>query len=644
MDKKKKYGLNIDYFGNTHVGLVREENQDSFSKFPANSNDVYLPKGQLFIVADGIGGPAYGREASKSAIEIILNVFQKMPDDNIVHTLKLAFETANSKIFNSFRGNSKHQKMGASVSALVIKGNRAYIAHVGNCRIYHISKNNIEVVTAEHTVVNEQRNKNLRKNDDSDIKSTNAVLEKAIGFASIVDVDIIKNLVIHSGDSILLCSDGLAGIDNEAIRTIVTSNNAESACNTLMNLAVEKGGEDNITLQVIKVSGHDLVTVPENKENESNQIKKNLRLVLTAFVALTVAALGLIFYETVESVFSKPTKEVIESKAFTPEAFDTRISLDEASVDNLVFRAEQFFIEGKLDSSVILYNHVLKKNPEHTISNEALKIISQTYKEQADNLLDSAVYVEAQGIYYKAYSLQPADYELAELINYCEIQIESASNEEAEVKPEVSADNSNTGKIIEIEPQEIEVLDKTIEKIETEVAKIPDASYSFWKIGNLIEGDYLARGNDLIFHSTAKMKMGLNSYMLQGFKFEIEATYNKQPYSKRAGVIVGFYQNDNSGSDSYFLVSINDVGNLQLQKVTGLNAETIASIPIEKNFNMGKHHFNLKVDCTGNKISIFNDNVLLKTYENTYLVIGKIGLFADPYTNVEFSNFKLTPN
>ncbi|MDZ7344587.1 MAG: protein phosphatase 2C domain-containing protein, partial [candidate division KSB1 bacterium] len=128
--------LKITFANCSDLGLKRTENQDYFGKFPKTSDSLALPKGQLFVVADGMGGHLGGREASRLAVDTLGEVYYSEPAETIVSSLQRAMEEANQRIHAQSVGNPHFRGMGTTCTALVLKDDRAYIAHVGDSRAY----------------------------------------------------------------------------------------------------------------------------------------------------------------------------------------------------------------------------------------------------------------------------------------------------------------------------------------------------------------------------------------------------------------------------------------------------------------------------------------------------------------------------
>ncbi|MDZ7360215.1 MAG: Stp1/IreP family PP2C-type Ser/Thr phosphatase [candidate division KSB1 bacterium] len=246
-------GLVISYGHATHQGLKRTDNQDAFGKFPPDSLALSLPKGQLFIVADGMGGHAHGKEASAMAVQIVQQVYFADPNENIPDSLSRAFETANERIYQRATSTIEFRGMGTTCTALVLKDDRAYIAHVGDSRIYRITKSKIEQLTQDHTKVAEMKRLGILTESEAKSHPEKSHLYRALGIAPTVKVDLAADLPLRPGERFLLCTDGLAKIAERELKQIVLANSPPEACDKLIELANARGGSDNSTAQVIWV-------------------------------------------------------------------------------------------------------------------------------------------------------------------------------------------------------------------------------------------------------------------------------------------------------------------------------------------------------------------------------------------------------
>ncbi len=244
--------LTLAYSQLSDIGLLRTDNQDSCGKFPENSDDLYSKDGQLFIVADGMGGHRGGQQASSMAVSNIAKFYFDHPEMEIPSRLQQAFQETNQKILQFAQGNAEFHGMGTTCTCLALKGDRAYIAHVGDSRAYRIHHSGIEQLTRDHSQVAELQRQGILTEKEARQHPQRNLLNRALGARPEVEVDT-SELTIQAGDYFLLCSDGLAKVEDEALQEVVLSNAPEKACQKLVQLANNLGGEDNITVQIIRI-------------------------------------------------------------------------------------------------------------------------------------------------------------------------------------------------------------------------------------------------------------------------------------------------------------------------------------------------------------------------------------------------------
>ena len=237
----------------TDKGLRRSANEDSYGVFPRRSLESLGPKGRLFIVADGMGGLIDGRAASETAINIVHQVYFNNESEEISKSLRQAFTSANHQIFKMVEDCEPELKMGTTCTALVLAGNYGHYAHVGDSRIYRIRDSWIEQLTQDHTEVATMMYNDILTREEAQSHPERSVLDRAIGVEAQVEVDVETGILLQNGDYFVLCTDGLAKVILDEIKDIVLSRNPQEACHALIKLAIHRGGEDNITVQVIKI-------------------------------------------------------------------------------------------------------------------------------------------------------------------------------------------------------------------------------------------------------------------------------------------------------------------------------------------------------------------------------------------------------
>ena len=243
----------IEYASLSDIGLRRSMNQDSFGVFPEDSQAVFSPKGQLFVIADGIGGHVDGNTASTMAVNIIQEEYFKDDSEDISDSLLKAFQKANKLICNELSCSDPYQKMGTTCSALVLTSQHGCIAHVGDSEIFQIENEKILQLTQDHTIIAELMHRGAITEDEAKKHPEKRVLSRALGIEAEVEIDILENIILQGKKSFVLCTDGLAKVSPEEIKNVVLDEPPKEACRLLVQMANDRGGGDNVTVQVIKI-------------------------------------------------------------------------------------------------------------------------------------------------------------------------------------------------------------------------------------------------------------------------------------------------------------------------------------------------------------------------------------------------------
>ena len=233
----------------TEIGLVRKANED---KFLADK------KRGLFIVADGMGGHEAGELASSLAIKT-LDEFLTLETitNNDGQVLKDAVEIANRVIYNEAKSKSMCKGMGTTITAAIFKDYKLYIAHIGDSRAYLIRDGNIRLLTKDHSLVGELIRQGELTPQEAENHPHLNILTRALGTEPVVEIDLLE-MVIQPGDILLLCTDGLSNFvnDQEILTEVVNNgNNLKNTVNNLVQLALKRGGLDNITVVLVSYDG-----------------------------------------------------------------------------------------------------------------------------------------------------------------------------------------------------------------------------------------------------------------------------------------------------------------------------------------------------------------------------------------------------
>jgi serine/threonine protein phosphatase PrpC len=235
------------------TGCVRKNNEDSL---------LVVPEMNLFVVADGMGGLASGEVASRLTVDTI---FEHCSEADCNPSLALIGESiegvsqmsnrlassirlANQVVHQEADKNSTQQRMGATVVAVRVIDERMSLAHVGDSRAYRLRDDRLEQLTQDHSLIAEQVRRGGMTEQEARNSSLQNILIRAIGIEPKVEVEISEELVID-GDTVLLCSDGLTHEISEAqiAMVLIEARHSQEAADRLVNLAIQAGGQDNIT-------------------------------------------------------------------------------------------------------------------------------------------------------------------------------------------------------------------------------------------------------------------------------------------------------------------------------------------------------------------------------------------------------------
>ncbi len=249
--KRSARPLTIRFGAKSDVGQVRSENQDDYGRFP----EVQSTRNgdQLFVVADGMGGHEDGGRASRVAVEAVGGTYFTHPEVPVEDRLRRAVSEANARVYQFAQAGTIPKKMGTTCTALALVGEDAYLAHVGDSRAYRINRDGISQLSRDHTLVEALMREGVLTEDEAARHPQRHALVRAIGIEPEVQVDVRRLKTPQSGDAFLLCSDGLARVTNVEIRDIVRSETPQQAAETLVQLANDRGGHDNVTVLVVKV-------------------------------------------------------------------------------------------------------------------------------------------------------------------------------------------------------------------------------------------------------------------------------------------------------------------------------------------------------------------------------------------------------
>jgi protein phosphatase len=244
--------------GLSDVGAIRSHNEDCFEIDPEH---------QMFVVADGMGGHSHGEIASRIAVGAIREFVAKSSDEDATlpfemdpklgrhsNVLRASIRIAHDRVLKAIRQDSALHGMGTTVVGMLLDGEVAAVAHVGDSRAYRLREGKLELLTQDHTWVNEQVVAGFLSEEQARVHPLKNVVTRALGGDADVVVDV-REIRVEPGDLFLLCSDGLTTMlnDREILERLKGNDRLEEACGRLVRDANSRGGFDNISVVLTRI-------------------------------------------------------------------------------------------------------------------------------------------------------------------------------------------------------------------------------------------------------------------------------------------------------------------------------------------------------------------------------------------------------
>ncbi len=254
MGGRMRWEQKVQYASLSDVGMRRQNNEDSLAIQVSQSEEEFLRRGHLFLVADGMGGHAVGELASKIAAETIPHTYFKSPINDPRISLQAAVVAANTAIFEKGEQNKEFQRMGTTCSVLTLSPKGAIIGHVGDSRCYRIRRDRIDQLTFDHSLEWEMRRRDGKAAEKLDFSNHRNIILRSLGPEPKVQVDLEGPFLVLPEDTYLLCSDGLSNqVTDPEMGAIVRELSPNQACRMLVQLANLRGGPDNSTVVLARV-------------------------------------------------------------------------------------------------------------------------------------------------------------------------------------------------------------------------------------------------------------------------------------------------------------------------------------------------------------------------------------------------------
>ncbi len=239
----------------TDVGCQRENNEDIYSSWQPTASDLPGTKGYLFAVADGMGGHEGGQEASHLAVQTIEQVYAASAATDTRTVLLEAFNAAHRKIKEYADSHPALHGMGTTCTAIAIIGHDLYYSHVGDSRLYLSRDSKIYRLTRDQSYVGRLVEQGIISDEEAGNHPQRNILIGALGAgAEVAPESPDQPISLEKGDILVLCTDGLWSLVSEdEMQICLQVKTLEEACRRLVQLAKDRGGPDNITLQTIRI-------------------------------------------------------------------------------------------------------------------------------------------------------------------------------------------------------------------------------------------------------------------------------------------------------------------------------------------------------------------------------------------------------
>ena len=239
----------------TDIGCHRENNEDYYSYWEPENEEEFRRKGRVAIVADGMGGYEGGQEASRIAVETVLEIYSSALEEEPQAALLLGLHAAHERIHDYANMHPELDGMGTTCTAVALSSDRLYFAHVGDSRLYLSRGSRISRLTKDHSYVSRLVDAGLISLAEAEHHPQRHILTAALGTISEAIPQFPETpVLLETGDILVLCTDGLWGlVTDDELHAAVTTVRPSEACSDLVEIAKKRGGPDNITVQVLRL-------------------------------------------------------------------------------------------------------------------------------------------------------------------------------------------------------------------------------------------------------------------------------------------------------------------------------------------------------------------------------------------------------
>ncbi|HZS46023.1 MAG TPA: Stp1/IreP family PP2C-type Ser/Thr phosphatase [Blastocatellia bacterium] len=294
--------INIAVYASTDVGRVRQGNEDNFLVLNLSTAETWTADeeapptpdllafsqnyyGTVVAVSDGMGGALAGEVASNLAVHTVRDRMLEYQKDepfkklSFSERLRLSVEQANSLIHSESIQNPQYAGMGATFTGAGLINDELYVAQIGDSRAYLIRGGQIQQMTRDQSLVGSLVEAGHITEEEAETHAYRNVILQALGATPSINVDV-RRLKGQPRDVLLLCSDGLSGKvrSPEMLEIVTSAESLKDACAALIAKANERGGEDNITVVLIQISGEGLQEPPDDGNFDFDTVPRDPEL------------------------------------------------------------------------------------------------------------------------------------------------------------------------------------------------------------------------------------------------------------------------------------------------------------------------------------------------------------------------------
>jgi len=296
----------VESFADTDTGLVRSANEDSLLLFFPQDQRLLEEKGILAIVADGVGGNIGGKTASNTAVSVMREQYYSSDQVDPLSALKGSMIAANREIFTKGSQDPSCQGMATTCTAFILLGNEGFISHAGDSRAYLLRDSILRQLTEDHTLVNKLLADGLISAEAAASHPQKNIIVRALGSDLEMAPDAF-HIQLEDNDIILLCSDGLHGlISEDDIKDRLSRLPLQEAGHSLIGLAKDNGGTDNITVIILQLSCMKGIAGDETKPFiapvDAEKKKHKMRFAVIGAIVATLLFGGLFYLWTAHGV------------------------------------------------------------------------------------------------------------------------------------------------------------------------------------------------------------------------------------------------------------------------------------------------------------------------------------------------------